>query len=109
MLSKLGEPTANQPGGLNPTRFGESYEQTLIEDLARTLEGHLAIPDYPQRIVIFTHGSGSSRHSRRNRFAAKRLNESRLATLLFDLLTEEEHITIKRPAIFDSIPFNCLP
>ena len=56
-----------------------------------TLEGHLAIPENPDGIVIFAHGSGSSRHSPRNRFVAKRLNESHLATLLFDLLTEEEH------------------
>lgn len=57
-----------------------------------TLEGHLAIPENPCGIVIFAHGSGSSRHSTRNRAVAKRLNESHLATLLFDLLTEEEHV-----------------
>jgi putative phosphoribosyl transferase len=56
-----------------------------------TLEGHLAVPEDPHGIVIFAHGSGSSRHSPRNRFVARRLNESHLATLLFDLLTEEEH------------------
>jgi putative phosphoribosyl transferase len=56
-----------------------------------TLEGHLAIPEDPYGIVIFAHGSGSSRHSPRNRFVARRLNEGHLATLLFDLLTEEEN------------------
>jgi dienelactone hydrolase len=56
-----------------------------------TIEGHLAIPEHPHGIIVFAHGSGSSRHSRRNRFVARRLNESRLATLLFDLLTAEEH------------------
>jgi dienelactone hydrolase len=55
-----------------------------------TLEGHLAIPEEPHGVVIFAHGSGSSRHSPRNRTVARRLNQSRLATLLFDLLTEEE-------------------
>jgi putative phosphoribosyl transferase len=54
------------------------------------LEGHLATPEEPHGIVIFAHGSGSSRHSPRNRSVARRLNEARLATLLFDLLTEEE-------------------
>jgi putative phosphoribosyl transferase len=54
------------------------------------LEGHLAVPEESGGIVIFAHGSGSSRHSPRNRSVAKRLNEARLATLLFDLLTEEE-------------------
>ena len=56
-----------------------------------TLEGHLAIPENPPGIVVFAHGSGSSRHSPRNRAVAKRLNESHLATLLFDLLSEQEH------------------
>lgn len=55
-----------------------------------TLEGHLAIPEEVRGVVVFAHGSGSSRHSPRNRRVAKRLNEARLATLLFDLLTEEE-------------------
>lgn len=55
-----------------------------------SLEGHLAIPENSRGVVIFAHGSGSSRHSPRNRSVAKRLNEARLATLLFDLLTEEE-------------------
>jgi putative phosphoribosyl transferase len=54
------------------------------------LEGHLAIPDRARGIVIFAHGSGSSRHSPRNRAVARRLNDVHLATLLFDLLTENE-------------------
>ena len=55
-----------------------------------TLEGHLAIPEGSRGLVIFAHGSGSSRHSPRNRSVATRLNEAHLATLLFDLLTEAE-------------------
>jgi putative phosphoribosyl transferase len=55
-----------------------------------TLEGYLTIPNNSRGLVIFAHGSGSSRHSPRNRSVAKRLNETHLATLLFDLLTEEE-------------------
>ncbi|MGH7824272.1 MAG: dienelactone hydrolase family protein [Candidatus Binatia bacterium] len=58
-----------------------------------TLEGHLVTPEDPRGMVIFAHGSGSSRHSPRNRSVAKRLNEARLATLLFDLLTEGEQVT----------------
>ena len=57
-----------------------------------SLEGHLAIPEDPRGIVIFAHGSGSSRHSPRNRAVARRLHQARLATLLFDLLTEGEQI-----------------
>lgn len=55
------------------------------------LEGILWIPDQPQGLVIFAHGSGSSRLSSRNQFVAKTLNGHRLATLLFDLLTSDEN------------------
>ena len=55
-----------------------------------TLEGNLTIPDGVIGLVLFVHGSGSSRHSPRNRFVAHTLNEAGLATLLFDLLTPEE-------------------
>jgi len=54
------------------------------------LEGNLAIPKKAKGIVIFAHGSGSSRNSPRNRFVAGVLQEAGLATLLFDLLTPKE-------------------
>lgn len=54
------------------------------------LEGNLTIPENAQGLVIFAHGSGSSRHSPRNRYVAEVLNEKKLGTLLIDLLTEEE-------------------
>lgn len=55
-----------------------------------TLEGSLGIPAQAKGIVLFAHGSGSSRHSPRNRFVAQSLREQGLATLLFDLLTSDE-------------------
>ena len=55
-----------------------------------TLEGGLAVPADPRGVVLFAHGSGSSRHSSRNRFVAAGLRDAGLATLLVDLLTEEE-------------------
>lgn len=55
-----------------------------------TLEGNLTIPGSARGVVQFAHGSGSSRLSPRNRFVARVLNQAGLATLLFDLLTEEE-------------------
>jgi len=55
------------------------------------LPAFLAVPESARGIVLFVHGSGSSRFSSRNRFVAKVLNEGGLATLLFDLLTPEEH------------------
>ena len=54
------------------------------------LEGDLRIPSGASGIVLFAHGSGSSRHSPRNQFVANMLNEAGLATLLFDLLTADE-------------------
>ncbi len=57
---------------------------------AVTLHGDLARPDGCQGIVLFAHGSGSSRHSPRNRYVAGVLREAGLATLLMDLLTVDE-------------------
>ena len=54
------------------------------------LEGSLIIPKIAKAIVIFVHGSGSSRKSPRNNYVAKILNDMGFATLLFDLLTEKE-------------------
>jgi putative phosphoribosyl transferase len=55
-----------------------------------SLEGNLVVPDGASGIVLFAHGSGSSRHSPRNRFVAQVLADAGLATLLMDLLTMEE-------------------
>lgn len=54
------------------------------------LRGILGLPDAPKGIVLFAHGSGSGRLSTRNQFVAKKMQEHNLATLLMDLLTEEE-------------------
>ncbi len=56
------------------------------------LEGELAIPQGANAIVIFSHGSGSSRFSKRNQMVAQYLNEKGMGTLLFDLLTTEEDL-----------------
>ena len=55
-----------------------------------SLEGILSIPDERSGLVLFAHGSGSNRISYRNQIVAKKLNESGIGTLLFDLLTDEE-------------------
>ncbi len=54
------------------------------------LAGYLTVPEQAAGIVVFAHGSGSSRHSPRNRYVASVLNQAGLGTLLFDLLTPEE-------------------
>jgi dienelactone hydrolase len=59
-------------------------------DPAVQLEGALAIPAGAEGIVLFAHGSGSSRHSPRNKFVAHTLNQGGIATLLIDLLTADE-------------------
>jgi putative phosphoribosyl transferase len=65
-----------------------------------TLEGSLTLPKDARAIVLFAHGSGSSRHSPRNRYVARVLNKARLATLLIDLLTVHEEVVDARTADF---------
>lgn len=64
-----------------------------------TVTGQLTIPEHATGIVVFAHGSGSSRHSPRNRYVAGVLNRAGLATLLFDLLTPAEERN--RANVFD--------
>jgi putative phosphoribosyl transferase len=63
-----------------------------------TLNGNLTVVDQASALVLFAHGSGSSRHSPRNQFVARTLNDTGLATLLFDLLTPEEELVDMRTA-----------
>jgi dienelactone hydrolase len=69
-----------------------SQEEVLLRAGPVLLAGTLALPENALGLVLFAHGSGSSRFSSRNRHVAEVLNERGLATLLFDLLTEEEQI-----------------
>lgn len=70
-----------------------------------SLPGDLTIPDQVRGLVVFAHGSGSSRHSPRNRHVAEELNRSRLATFLFDLLTaDEEEVDIRTRHLRFDIP-----
>lgn len=70
----------------------QNYTQHQVKIPAGTvtLDGEMIIPSTAKGIVLFAHGSGSSRHSPRNKFVAGRLHDANLATLLFDLLTAEE-------------------
>ncbi|MFI6978962.1 phosphoribosyltransferase family protein [Embleya sp. NPDC050154] len=85
--------TAGTRPGSGSTRSAESVPTHSDIDLpveTARLPGHLSLPAGAERIVVFAHGSGSSRHSPRNRFVATALNRAGLGTLLFDLLTESE-------------------
>lgn len=65
----------------------------ITDNEMNTIEGTLTIPDrgtHTKGIVIFAHGSGSSRFSPRNKYVAQTLNRTSIATLLIDLLTPEE-------------------
>jgi len=73
----------------NPTSPASSIDVSIAFE-GFSLDGLLTIPEPAKGLVVFAHGSGSSRFSRRNRFVAEILNEAGIATLLFDLLTEEE-------------------
>src|SRR3954454_6046306 len=62
------------------------------------LKGDLVIPDRATAVVVFAHGSGSSRHSGRNRFVAGVLQAAGFGTLLMDLLTGDEEVVDNRTA-----------
>ena len=74
---------------LQPAGRAKAIEVEVRTGDAR-LEGALALPASPRGIVLFAHGSGSSRHSPRNTFVARALHEAGVGTLLFDLLTLDE-------------------
>ena len=83
-------------GGELPGARGEEVEPAAGEV---RLAGYLTVPENAAGIVVFAHGSGSSRHSPRNRHVARVLTEAGLGTLLFDLLTPEEELD--RANVFD--------
>lgn len=72
------------------TVLSASEDQRVVRVGALGLEGLLSVPEGATGLVIFAHGSGSSRLSPRNTYVAERLQEVGLGTLLFDLLTERE-------------------
>lgn len=80
------------------TRLERSRE-VVIESKDRWLPGDLVVPETAIGVIIFAHGSGSSRYSPRNKHVAARLGDAGLATLLFDLLTPEE--AVDRRKVFD--------
>ncbi len=87
-----------------PVSTGDDPSAATVADVAipvgtAVLQGQLVVPGRPQGLVIFAHGSGSSRHSPRNRYVASRLSDAGLATLLFDLLTVDEESS--RSNVFD--------
>jgi dienelactone hydrolase len=74
--------------------------------LSGHIQGELDVPSSAEGLVLFAHGSGSSRKSPRNQFVARKLREAGIATLLMDLLTqEEERLDFERAHLRFDIPF----
>ncbi|MEV7179028.1 beta-1,3-glucanase family protein [Kitasatospora sp. NPDC093679] len=100
------EPHGPEPGHpLQLVRLAERLRHlaggdVVVDAEGARLGGQLALPEEAKGIVLFAHGSGSSRHSPRNRFVARALNRAGPATLLFDLLTEDEELD--RANVFDT-------
>lgn len=73
-----------------PQKTFDTTSVRISVDASINLAGDLTVPPGAHGLVLFAHGSGSSRHSSRNKLVATELNRAGLATLLFDLLTEKE-------------------
>jgi len=82
--------THNRSSRVDGPTVGE--RTAVIATGSVALEGTIAVPEGAQGIVLFAHGSGSSRHSPRNRYVAQELRAGGLGTLLIDLLTPNEEI-----------------
>jgi putative phosphoribosyl transferase len=97
--------TSDQEVSRIMTRFYEQLpiqKEVLIQDHATALHGDLVIPAHCKGLVLFAHGSGSSRLSPRNQKVARFLNQHHIGTFLFDLLSPTE--SLDRRNVFD-IPF----
>src|SRR6185503_18765245 len=82
--------TAMKSTASSPSRADEERRNVRIPMGDIVLDGELWLPPSAPGVVLFAHGSGSSRHSPRNQFVAGVIREAGLGTLLFDLLTREE-------------------
>ena len=81
-------------------RAGTRQMAIRVPIAGQLLDGDLGVPADPHGLVVFAHGSGSSRHSPRNQLVARALERRDLATVLIDLLTEQEGAIDERTAEF---------
>jgi putative phosphoribosyl transferase len=86
----FGEVSDSEVRALLESASGVEEREVEIDAKAVTLAGSLSVPKGARALVLFAHGSGSSRHSPRNRYVASALRSSKIATLLMDLLTAGE-------------------
>ena len=99
LLRRAEQSSVTKSGPVELSRDAGQSEVSIETDNVR-LGGTLNIPRYPKGLVLFAHGSGSSRHSPRNRYVAQVFNAQGVATLLFDLLTDEEEFVDQQTAEF---------
>ncbi|MEO3873838.1 phosphoribosyltransferase family protein [Nonomuraea sp. B12E4] len=102
LLHRAANPVAKgmpEKGSVPESASPEIAAEVLVDVGPVQLPGQLTIPEKAEGMVVFVHGSGSSRHSPRNRYVASLLNRAGLGTLLFDLLTVEEEYD--RGNVFD--------
>ncbi|MFI7644046.1 phosphoribosyltransferase family protein [Nonomuraea sp. NPDC049400] len=103
LLRRAAQPAAGGSAagkrGVTESDPAEPAGEVLVEAGPVWLSGQLVVPEEAAGVVVFVHGSGSSRHSPRNRYVASVLNRAGLGTLLFDLLTVEEEYD--RGNVFD--------
>jgi putative phosphoribosyl transferase len=92
----LADAAGETPGAADPP---VRDEDVAVPVGATALAGHFVVPERCRGVVVFAHGSGSSRHSPRNRLVATALNDVAIATVLVDLLTVEEEVD--RANVFD--------
>lgn len=89
-VHELLEEAAHGPQPVAPRHAAAREHPVHVETDGVSLEGTLAVPSNAVGVVLFAHGSGSSRHSPRNRYVARELQNERFATLLLDLLAPDE-------------------
>jgi putative phosphoribosyl transferase len=85
-------------GPITESRGQIRARDVRIASGSAALEGELDLPAGATGVVLFAHGSGSSRHSSRNQYVARIIREAGIGTLLFDLLTQEEEAIDLRTA-----------
>lgn len=90
LLDRAGHRARAAAGPSGAVADRDTDEEVGIPVGSETINGHLRVPDGATGVVVFAHGSGSSRHSPRNRFVADVLHDAGLGTLLLDLLTTAE-------------------
>lgn len=99
-LKRSGTPTPISGAAHGAPLLAPALDEAVAIDAAGAVVcGQLTLPHHARGVVVFVHGSGSSRHSPRNQFVAEVMRQAGLGTLLFDLLTPEEEM--QRANVFD--------